>query len=152
MSDIHPVVALLAKRMKSHPEEFGPEGSGRWDDWMSDILERATEAERLILRKPAMDNLHEAVMDELLNGEERRNREYEAQIERSRSQSLGASLRNALSPALQQMQSQHELDTLRYQQAITTINASEAYNSTLNIGGETLDAGLIRKVKKALGV
>ena len=35
MSEPHDVVKLLAARMESHPEEFAPDGEGRWAQWLS---------------------------------------------------------------------------------------------------------------------
>lgn len=76
MDNVHPVVRLLAARMESHPEEFT---KGRWGMWVSALMEIATPEEKLLLRKARMDEIHNEVMDELLNGDERR-----AEVERKR--------------------------------------------------------------------
>lgn len=73
--NIHPVVRLLAKRMESHPEEFGPDSGGRWAAWLDQLIPFVTEEERVMLRGPMMQDIHEEVMDELLNGDERRAKE-----------------------------------------------------------------------------
>ena len=97
--NVHPVVRLLAKRMESHPEEFT---KGRWGMWVSALMEMATPEEKLLLRKARMDEIHEEVMDELLNGEARRAEEerkreeekqrYFAQQQRMAAQTKAASL------------------------------------------------------------
>ena len=73
--NIHPVVELLAARMESHPEEFGPDRGGRWAEWLDRLIPFVTEEERVMLRGPMMQDIHEEVLDELLNGEERRAQE-----------------------------------------------------------------------------
>jgi hypothetical protein len=67
----HAVVRLLLARMESHPEEFSND-NGRWAQWLDELMPFVTEKERLMLRKPMMQSIHEDVMDELLNGPERR--------------------------------------------------------------------------------
>lgn len=79
--NVHPVVRLLAKRMESHPEEFT---KGRWGMWVSALMEMATPEEKLLLRKFRMDEIHEEVMDELLNGEVRRAEEERKREEEAR--------------------------------------------------------------------
>jgi hypothetical protein len=73
----HAVVQLLLKRMESHPEEFAPDGEGRWAQWLDELIPFVTEAERVLLRGPMMQSIHERVMDELMNGPERRAKEAE---------------------------------------------------------------------------
>ena len=83
--NIHPVVRLLVARMESHPEEFSdsgntiaadyPEGD-RWWRALSMVREYGSEEEREIIqtqiRVIRLNNTHEWVLDELLNGEDRR--------------------------------------------------------------------------------
>lgn len=78
----HAVVRLLLARMESHPEEFSND-DGRWAQWLDELMPFVTEKERLMLRKPMMQTIHEDVMDELLNGPERR-RKYEEDREYER--------------------------------------------------------------------
>jgi len=78
-NNIHPVVELLAARMESNPEEFAPDGEGRWAQWLDELIPFVTEAERVLLRGPIMQTFHEHVLDELLNGPERRCKEREEQ-------------------------------------------------------------------------
>ena len=76
-SNIHPVVELLAARMESNPEEFAPDGEGRWAQWLDELIPFVTEAERVMLRGPMMQTFHEQVLDELLNGPDKRRKEAE---------------------------------------------------------------------------
>jgi hypothetical protein len=85
--NIHPVVELLAARMESNPEEFpvNPNGQlpimGRWAPWLAQAEHLMNDAERTLLYTKAKEaifqRIHEEVMDELLNGEERRRKEAE---------------------------------------------------------------------------
>jgi hypothetical protein len=86
--ELHAVVRLLLKRMESHPEEFKYGASGadgirsplrginRWDAYLQDISEGGNEAEKAAihkrLREIRLGEIHERVMDELINGEQRR--------------------------------------------------------------------------------
>lgn len=70
--NIHPVVRLLAARMESHPEEFGFKGNGRWSLWLESLHHIATPEEKLLLRTARMNEIHEEVLDELMNGPDRR--------------------------------------------------------------------------------
>jgi hypothetical protein len=84
---IHPVVELLAARMESNPEEFpvNPNGQlpimGRWAPWLAQAEHLMNDAERTLLYTKAKEvifqRIHEEVMDELLNGPERRAKEAE---------------------------------------------------------------------------
>jgi len=85
----HPVVELLLARMKSHPEEFkrheGPYND-RWYDHVNTINAYGNEADKAAmaegLREIRLGEVHELVMDELLNGDERRRKaEEEADYE-----------------------------------------------------------------------
>lgn len=80
MSELHDVVKLLLARMESHPEEF-ERGTSRWAWMVEGVMTNCSEEERAALhaglRPIRLKQLHEDVMDELLNGEERRRREIE---------------------------------------------------------------------------
>lgn len=125
--ELHPVVELLLARMKSHPEEFMDEymfselepvthyGNGRWEAVLRVVCKNANEAEleavNEALRPIRLNQAHEHMMDELCNGEERRRKQredeeyYERTLANSRS-SMGASLRTAITPALEQIRQQ----------------------------------------------
>lgn len=80
--EVHEVVKLLLARMESHPEEFdGSHTRSRWYTTLIDIEEYApAEHAALVKAKVAairLDKTHREVMDELLNGEDRRRKEAE---------------------------------------------------------------------------
>jgi hypothetical protein len=105
MSEPHDVVKLLAARMESHPEEFAPDGEGRWAQWLDELIPFVTEAERVLLRGPMMQTFHEQVLDELMNGPERRRKEREEQeYERNLAKSLQLTQQQAMQQQLQQYQ------------------------------------------------
>jgi hypothetical protein len=163
MSEPHDVVKLLVARMESHPEEFSAD-SGRWAEWLDQLIPFLTEEERVLLRGPMMQTLHEEVLDELLNGPDRRRKEAEEknEYERHLAQSLqhmkqqqmsqgggGASLPVSLSP-YQNAAGQgivgkplHQiwLDDYVYNDSITTSQPET-----------TLSTSTISAIKKALGI
>lgn len=123
MSEPHEVVKLLAARMESNPEEFNDD-DGRWAQWLDELIPFVTEEERLMLRKPMMQSIHEEVMDELCNGEERR-RKHEEDTEYERH--LAMAMRHTKMQALQRnnqmsvqraMQQNMQQAVGQYQQAI----------------------------------
>jgi hypothetical protein len=165
MTDVHPVVTLLIKRIESHPEEFG-RNSDRWD-WIAERVQTHGSAEeraaiKEALRPIRLQELHEEMMDELCNGDERRrkeeaDREYEKQLVRK------MQLQN-ISQQIQQQQQQAQ--AYANQTGIGSVTPSHPLvfnaggkeamritaNGQLNIGGETLDAGIIKKIKGALKI
>jgi len=83
---MHEVVKLLLARMASHPEEFLSRENAtddivgeRWWKARSAVDTHGTAEERAALgdalRKIRLNNAHEWMMDELLNGERRRQQE-----------------------------------------------------------------------------
>jgi hypothetical protein len=86
----HDAVKLLLARMESHPEEFRfKEGAyhDRWYNHISAINSYGNEADKAAIaakgRDIRMAEVHEQIMDELLNGEDRRRKEEEeAEYER----------------------------------------------------------------------
>ena len=96
MSEPHEVVKLLVARMESNPEEFN-DVEGRWAQWLDELMPFVTEKERLMLRKPMMQTIHEDVMDELLNGPERRRKHKEdTEYERHLAQAMQHTQRQAM--------------------------------------------------------
>jgi hypothetical protein len=84
MSEPHDAVKLLLARMESHPEEFrlkDPSYHDRWYNHMSAINTYGNEADIAALNAKVRDirmaEVHEQIMDELLNGDERRAKEKE---------------------------------------------------------------------------
>ena len=122
MDNVHPVVRLLAARMESHPEEFT---GGRWGMWISDLMEIATPEEKLLLRKARMDEIHNEVMDELLNGDERR-----AEAERKR-------MEEAKQYAAQQQRMAAQTKAASLQMPLTYSNVQGAINQLQNVGMTT---------------
>lgn len=74
----HAATRLLLKRMESHPEEF-MRGADRWGSFIEDIFEYGHEFDKAAinggLRNIRLGEVHEWIMDELLNGEQRRAKE-----------------------------------------------------------------------------
>jgi hypothetical protein len=138
--NIHPVVRLLAARMKSHPEEFGYKGNGRWSKFLEDLNRLATPEEKLLLRAAGMDELHELVMDELLNGEARRaeeKRRHEEEIKRIMQH-------QAVQSQIQQIYGANQ-----YANHLGSLSTGV---SNLRLGDETLDAGMLKQIKRKLGL
>jgi hypothetical protein len=78
---VHPLVELLVARAKSHPDEFKDDmdsiaASDRWWRAINVISQNGTDADKALLASTigriAMDRAHEWALDELLNGDERR--------------------------------------------------------------------------------
>lgn len=95
MSEMHDVVKLLLARMESNPDEFAADISvdgsraDRWWQVIRFILDSGTKEEKDAvnqgIRKIKLQRAHEMMMDELLNGDERRRKfqeeqEYEANL------------------------------------------------------------------------
>ena len=144
---MHEVVKLLLARMKSHPEEFAA-GSSRWGWMVTDAMESGSDEERAALkaglRPIRLQEVHEFVLDELCNGEERRRKEQE-EYEHKRQM------------VIQQPMQGMGISNIAPSQKLTIGAAcNEAMriqtDGELHLGGEKLDAGMIRKMKKALGV
>lgn len=93
----HDVVKLLVARMESNPEEFNDD-DGRWAQWLDELLPFVTEEERVMLRKPMMQTIHEEVLDELLNGPDKRREaeENRKEYERHLAQTLQHTQRQAM--------------------------------------------------------
>ena len=80
--EIHPVIELLAARMESYPEEFQfhADGSlaitGRWETWIAQLGWHMNDAEKQLIygkaREVRFARIHEEVLDELMNGPQRR--------------------------------------------------------------------------------
>jgi hypothetical protein len=137
--EVHPLVTLLVARAKSHPDEFKEErdiiaSSDRW--WRAvDIISRnGTDADKALMSSTigrlAMDKAHEWALDELLNGEERREAERRAKEEMEK--------RYAAQQTSMAQQSQ--------------LYGQVAQNNSITLGDQTLTADMLSQIKKALGV
>ena len=165
MAELHDVVKLLIARMESHPEEFNGDmaerdsRSYRWWQAIRLVQENGTAEEKAAIdkgiRKIKLQHAHEMVMDELLNGDERRRREQEEQeyeanlLNTARNQrNMGSSLRAAITPALQKLDAEMQREQL------------EMYRNTYNQMGLTMrvpsphpyNTGFVSTIKKALGL
>jgi len=147
MDKIHPVVQLLAQRMESHPEEFtfNDKGSlavtGRWGAWIAQLGWHFNEEEKELIYGRAKElifgRVHKEVMDELLNGDERR-AEAQAKVELAKlnaQQQYSAVQQQIAMLKQQQIQpvlpgSYYELDTGLTQTAPTSL-----YGKALNLLG-----------------
>ncbi len=161
--EVHPLVELLVARAKSHPEEFNEERNpltptDRWWRALDTVSRSGTDADKAVIASTvgriAMDKAHEWALDELLNGDERREierREREEMEKRYAAQAVAMSQRPpALSQFAQAQQS-------AYQNAlggasISGFTSQVTAIDSLSLGGETLTAGMIQQIKKALGV
>lgn len=110
----HDVVKLLVARMESHPEEFSSDNerfSDRWERYISDIEAFGNEADKAALnaklRDIWMDKIHEKVLDELCNGEDRRRKEAEDR-EYERHLAHAAMQQQLAHAAMQQQQQQQK--------------------------------------------
>ena len=76
----HAVVRLLLARIQSHPEEF-KRGTARWVSITNQVEDWGSEADKQTindaLRDVRLTEAHEEMMEELLNGEDRRRKEEE---------------------------------------------------------------------------
>lgn len=164
--NIHPVVELLAARMESHPEEFRIYDNstlaigGRWETWISQIRPFMSEAEHEVLfgeaKKVFLQRVHEEVIDELLNGEERR-AEEKRQRELERQRMMAQAQQNALKPGqyaqvpnLNALQNSLGIGTQSPSQQLTI--STQQPSPSLRIDGETLTAEMLKKIKKAVGI
>ena len=160
----HDVVKLLIARMESNPEEFSND-DGRWAQWLDELMPFVTEEERVMLRKPMMQTIHEEVLDELLNGPEKRRK---AEEEHEYEQHLAQSLRQTKHQALLQQAQQYAqaggaslpVGIGPYQNAVASRQyydaATDAYNlgNGLKLTSEQVkdNPGLVATMKKALGL
>jgi len=152
--NIHPVVELLAARMESHPEEFKfHNGSslaitGRWETWINQLGWYFNEAEKELIYGKAKElifqRVHEEVLDELLNGEERRaeERRQRKEAEERQMQSYAQQQRAYLQQAALQPGQYAQVQSLGALQSAGTIR----------LGSETIDEGMLKQIKRKLGL
>ena len=73
-ANLHPAVQLMLARMDTHPEEFRPRGF-RWEAIVAAMLSASSPEETLALttklNRFRMDALHEQLMAELLDGNQK---------------------------------------------------------------------------------
>jgi len=167
--NIHEVVKLLAARMESHPEEFPvnlsglPPTRGRWETWIAQMGWYLNEAERELIygkaKEAIFQRIHEEVLDELLNGEQRRAEEkaaHDAEVQRLLGQ---AKPRSHTGYANQAGAYQNVIGTgtaIPSQQLVIGTTGNEAMhitaNSELKIGNETLNESTLAQIRRKLGL
>ena len=159
----HEVVTLLLKRMESHPEEFRVADApfhDRWYDHVNSINAYGNEADKAALatglREIRLAETHERVMDELLNGDERRRKEEE-EVEYERQMVMQGRL-------AQQQLAAHQNAVGRYQNAIGQRGAHSQAQAVGLAGAvpmstlgtlttqPTLSSSAINQIKQALGI
>jgi len=143
---VHPVVELLAARMESHPEEFRIYNNstlaigGRWETWISQIRPFMNEAEHRLLfnksKEAFLQRVHEEVLDELLNGEARR-----AEERRQRKEAEERMMAQVQQSALQPGQ-------FAQVQSLGALQSAGA----IRLGSETIDEGMLKQIKRKLGL
>lgn len=161
--NLHPAVKLLIARMESHPDEFLTY-DGRWDRMMDDVLVHAQGDDLKALSdarsKIHLDRTHKDLMDELLNGDERREKLKQQEQERIAADKARLMQEAAANYAMQQaqMQAQKYGNTSSfpytsgdYRNAMlggltNTISNANA----LQIGNEKLDESILKRLKGLL--
>jgi maltoporin len=163
--------------MESHPEEFTRDGEtyhARWYDYVEGIKAYGNEADNAAiaakLRDIRMGEIHEYVMDELVNGPERRRkeveeREYERSLKNAAYQQQAAQQRQlqGYRDAMGQYQSHLGAHSQAQALGISTQSPSQPLvigtgkeamriqaNGDIQIGNETINEGLLKNIKKAL--
>lgn len=159
MSEPHEVVKLLLARMESHPEEFRVADApfhDRWYDHINGIHAYGNEADKAAiaakLRDIRLDEIHERVMDEMLNGEDRRRKEAE-EDEYERNLIMQKARNTTMTQ--QQMARQagtYDVDLNMYRNAAVTHIAGAGPSVGTTGTGATLASSAINRIKKALGL
>lgn len=146
---MHEVVKLLIARMKSHPEEFR-HGASRWVWMVNDAMDHGSAEEcaalKEALRPIRLREVHEHVMDELCNGDERRRKEEEER-KYYLQQAAGAQQYANVSQSLLGQPGQFITD---YDHATQTMRIKDTH--TKQITSVSADSGMFATIKKALGV
>ena len=154
----HDVVKLLLARMESHPEEFRI-GDGvfhlRWSHQIDMIHDHGREADKAALnaklRDIIMDEVHEQVMDELLNGPDKRRKEaeendYERNLARSlrhMQQSQYAQANQLLNQAYGQLGQAYDVDCDRQLVGVGT----QSPTTKLDVA-----PGILNSIRKGFGI
>ena len=144
--ELHDVVKLLLARMETHPEEFqfhdtsGLAITGRWETWINQLGWHFNETEKELIYGKAKElifqRVHEEVMDELLNGEARR-----AEERRQRKEAEERVMAQVQQAALQPGQ-------FAQVQSLGALQSA----GTIRLGSETIDEGMIKQIKRKLGL
>jgi hypothetical protein len=155
----HAVVKLLLARMESHPEEFSSDKerySDRWERYISEIEVFGNEADKAALNAKLRDiwmvKIHEKVMEELCNGEERRRKEQEdREYERNLSKSLLLTKQSQYAQANQLLNQAYDYDLDKMVGVGTTAPSTKLDVQSL-AGQSPTQSGPLNSIKKALGI
>ena len=157
MSEPHDVVKLLLARMESHPEEFrigdGPVHQ-RWVHHVDMIHDHGREADKAALnaklRDIIMDELHEQVLDELLNGPDKRRKEAEENdYERNLARSLRHMQQSQYAQANQLLNQAYDVDLDKMVGVGTT---SPSTKLTVGTVSSDVAPGILNSIRKGFGI
>lgn len=155
--ELHPVVQLLLARMESHPEEFRDQylmselspinGDERWDRALLAIKDNGSEQDLEAINKVLgairMNQIHEWVMDELCNGEERRRKQRE-EIDTYRN------LQQAQQVKQSQLYQQAQLNQSQAKQS--QLHQTQLHQVLLKQQNALANNGLVNTIKKGLRI
>lgn len=111
-NEMHPAVKLLLARMESNPEEFSNVHTGqhRWRHVMDKVFAYSSKEEKQMLddrlRDIVLGDAHKEIMQELLNGDDKYEDDFEMKLMQQRQQML-------------QQQTQMQLNALQQSQQLT---------------------------------
>jgi hypothetical protein len=157
MSEPHDVVKLLVARMESHPEEFTPDEGGpyevRWEEYVTGIEIHGNETDKTAIRAGLRDillgKIHEEVLDELLNGPDKRRKEAEEnEYERHLAQSL-QHMKQQQMAVQQSALGQYQNAMGQYQNALSAGELSASLGQANQAAGSLSET--INRLKQALG-
>jgi len=152
-SGLHPLVDLMLARMQSHPEEFFGSKSGRWRNAMDAIRSHGTAEEQAkvdhAMSRVALDHYHAQAMQELLDPQEDRNKFDEAALARARQQMIAQKYSAQTATYLQGTYG--SVGTSGPTLA-TLATAGTIGNGSIQLGSETVNEGLIKNIREALGL
>ena len=152
MEELHPMVRQLLARIESHPEEFRgfvePSAtlgrSSRWDDAIYAVKNHGSKADKDALNAKldtmSMEAAYERMLDELLNGDERRREEQD-------------DIQNKLMQAAQHAQVyQQNLNSAIHNPYLNGLQNQSTYTSAFQGQNTVEPMGLVATLKKGLGL
>ena len=161
MTEPHDAVKLLLARMESHPEEFRVAEEpfhDRWYDHVNSVEAFGNEADKAAIKAKLRDirlgETHERVMDELLNGPDKRRKEAEEhEYERHLAASVQHMKRQQARQHLIAQQQAYDVDLDRYHNGGVTHITGEGPSLKAGIATQpelSLSSSTINAIKKAL--
>lgn len=169
--EIHPAVQLMLDRMETNPEEFLKRGyqGHQWQPYLDEIRQFANVFEKKLLknreRDISLDATHKRIVQKLLEGTELVNDDHEyerdlvTKINNNRLLAQQQQRQMAMQQGLTAAQNAYtgsfgkpSLQPLVIGSANGTETMRITANGDLQIGSETLNEGIIKKMKGALGL